>query len=295
MSNILNSNDFGLKIYNRFPPKYREDDVGQRYALKRYIEALSDGGFKPVIDDINGITHLIDPDNIDAKLLPIQFKQYGLELFNGIPENYLRYLLPRLGEAWSMKGTLGVVEFITSSISGVKAVTEVTFDEKENPYINIRLEMDYSIDDSYFPNDEQLKRLLLNFIPFYCDLGLYYAYMFYESQVLKTGDETLTKIKDIVSDNGNLKRWNLKEGAYSSLFGQAILGKSVFGYRGEDTEECEDHIKENVVVESVSFVLEDIDLDTGNEYNVVNGSRIKYSDSCYSIITINGEQTRIEY
>ena len=45
MSNILNSEDFGLKIYNRFPPKYREDDVGQKLALKRYLQALSDGGF----------------------------------------------------------------------------------------------------------------------------------------------------------------------------------------------------------------------------------------------------------
>ena len=42
MSNILNSEDFGLKIYNRFPPKYREDDVGQNFALKRYLQALSE-------------------------------------------------------------------------------------------------------------------------------------------------------------------------------------------------------------------------------------------------------------
>ena len=42
MSNILNSKDFGLKIYNRFPPKYREDDVEQKYALKRYIQSLSE-------------------------------------------------------------------------------------------------------------------------------------------------------------------------------------------------------------------------------------------------------------
>ena len=120
MSNILNSEDFGLKIYNRFPPKYREDDVGQKYALKRYIESASEGGFKHAIDDVNGITNLIDPDKVSSTVLPTLFQQYGLEIFNGIPEEYLRYLLPKLGEAWSKKGSLSVIEFITSSLSGIK-------------------------------------------------------------------------------------------------------------------------------------------------------------------------------
>ena len=77
MSNILNSEYFGLKIYNRFPPKYREDDVGQNFALKRYLQALSDGGFKYSIDEINGIADLKDPDKVDSKVLPILFKQIG--------------------------------------------------------------------------------------------------------------------------------------------------------------------------------------------------------------------------
>ena len=42
MSDRLDPKDFGLKLYNRFPPSYRADDVGQKYALKRYIEAAAD-------------------------------------------------------------------------------------------------------------------------------------------------------------------------------------------------------------------------------------------------------------
>lgn len=195
MSNILNSNDFGLKIYNRFPPKYREDDVGQNFALQRYLEALSDGGFKHSIDDINGITHLIDPDKVDAKMLPILFKQYGLEVFNGIPEDYLRYLLPKLGEAWSKKGSLSIIEFITSSLSGIKVSTEVAYDESDNPIVDVKFEMDYNIGD-YFPDSEQFKKLLSNFLPFYCDMGLIFNYMFYDSVSVRGDDYSEMTIFD---------------------------------------------------------------------------------------------------
>lgn len=195
MSN-LESKDFGLKIYNRFPPKYREDDVFQNYALKRYIEALSDGGFKYAIDEINGLMDLIDPVKVDSKVLPLLFKQYGLEVFNGIPENYLRYLLPRLGEAWSKKGSLSVIEFITSSLSGIKTVTDVTYDSKDNPYIGVRLEMDSSI-GNYFPEVKQFYRILKNFVPFYCDFGIVYSYMYYDNKSFSIKDyEDTIKIKD---------------------------------------------------------------------------------------------------
>ena len=96
MSNILNSEDFGLKIYNRFPPKYREDDVGQKLALKRYLQALSDGGFRYIIQDTNGLLDIKDPSRTSLDILLNLYKQYGLEVFNGIPENYLRSLLPYL-------------------------------------------------------------------------------------------------------------------------------------------------------------------------------------------------------
>lgn len=204
MSNILNSEDFGLKIYNRFPPKYREDDVGQNFALKRYLQALSDGGFKYSIDEINGITHLIDPDKADSKVLPVLFQQYGLSIFNGIPEEYLRYLLPRLGEAWSKKGSISVIEFVSSSLSGVKTSTEITYDEFGNPNVSVIFEMDYSI-GSYFPNSEQFKKLLTNFVPYYCDLAILYAYRFYDDINLKGDDTEEMIVHDTKEDSGVLK------------------------------------------------------------------------------------------
>lgn len=196
MSNLLSSKDFGSKIYNRFPLKYREDDVLQSHALKRYIEALSDGGFSHTIEDLNGITTLINPDKIDSKVLPLLFQQFGFDVFNGIPEQYLRYFLPKLGEAYSLKGSLGVVEFITSSLSGVKVSLDVITDEFGNQSVDIKFEMDYNL-GGYFPDAGQFTRILNKFLPFYLSRTLMYAYMFYENQVLRNREQEGIKINDL--------------------------------------------------------------------------------------------------
>ena len=195
MSNILNSEDFGLKIYNRFPPKYREDDMGQKLALKRYLQALSDGGFRYIIQDTNGLLDIKDPSRTSLDILLNLYKQYGLEVFNGIPENYLRSLLPYLSSAWKYKGSIDIIEFVTTTLSGIKVSSEINYADSrtalfgdavlghalfnnknshETPIITVRLEMDFSLSD-YFPSSEQFRRILENFVPFYCGLALVYA------------------------------------------------------------------------------------------------------------------------
>lgn len=196
MSNLLSSKDFGQKIYDKFPPKYREDDVLQSHALKRYIEVLSDGGFSPTIDDINGITSLINPEKIDSKVLPLLFQQYGFDVFNGIPEQYLRYFLPKLGEAYSLKGSMGVVQFITSSLSGVKVGLDLYKDEYDNPSVDIKFEMDYNL-GGYFPDATQFTRILNKFLPFYLSRTLMYSYMFYENEIMTGKENELLQINDL--------------------------------------------------------------------------------------------------
>ena len=283
MSNILNSEDFGLKIYNRFPPKYREDDTLYNYSLKRYLQALSDGGFKYSIDEINGITSLIDPDNVDSKVLPILFQQYGLDIFNGIPEEYLRYLVPKLGEAWSKKGSLSVVEFITSSLSGIKTSTDVYYDENNNPIIDVKLEMDYNMGD-YFPEAEQFTRLLNNFVPFYCDINMVYSYLFYESQILVGKEkvlETLFLFPELESASIGL---HIKSET-SAVLGEALMGVSVLG-TSLDVDTNEDLVVEKRV-DSGSLLIP-IDTSTNRSYNVLNSSFFTNGLYCYDLVTVGG-------
>lgn len=288
MSNILNSEDFGLKIYNRFPPKYREDDVGQNFALKRYLQSLSDGGFKHSIDDINGITNLIDPDRVDAKVLPILFKQYGLEVFNGIPEEYLRYLLPKLGEAWSKKGSLSVVEFITSSLSGVKVTTEVSYDENENPTIDVKFEMDYSI-GNYFPSAEHFSKLLKNFLPFYCDANLIYTYGFYDDASMRGRDSIQDRVIFLPSYESRAMRttFNTENTRKTAVLGEAVMGVAVFDTR---IDYIDTHI-DNIIgsVESGGRMRSSSNSLTNNASNTTNNNLYTNGLYEYDKVTVNND------
>ena len=42
---------------------YREDDAKVNFALKRYLQAVGDGGFKLAIDEWNGILDIYNPSN----------------------------------------------------------------------------------------------------------------------------------------------------------------------------------------------------------------------------------------
>lgn len=276
MSNTLDSKDFGLKIYDRFPPKYREDDARQNYALKRYLEALSDGGFAHAIEDINGITTLIDPEKIDAKFLPILFKQYGLEVFNGIPEEYLRYLLPKLGEAWSKKGSLSVVEFIISSLSGIKTSTQVTYDDNGNPLVDVRLEMDYNI-GNYVPNVEQFNRLLKNFVPSYSDVNMLFSYLFFEEQVLNAKDNGLIMlIKDIKDELGVLSDDDFTKNFLSFISAENQVLKC-----GEDLQTIFKLplAEENLSFKGVDFILNMVRVPLIEELSIVSPRGVPISDS----------------
>lgn len=199
MSERLDPNNFGLKIYNRFPEYYRTEDVNQRYALKRYLEAAADGGFKHIIEEQNGILDLVNPRTTPSEVLYFLYEQYGLKMFHGIPEEFLRSFITNLGIAWSKKGSLDVIELIVSSLSGIKTNTLIEYDDLGNPTVIVNLLMDISLYD-YFPDPIQFKKILQNFIPYYCDLSMLYSYEFFEEQsLLVYGSDSYSL--DIMTEN----------------------------------------------------------------------------------------------
>lgn len=206
MSNLLlNSDDFGDKIYNRFPTKYKEDDVFNNYALKRYIQTAGEGGFKYSIEELNGLLDLKDKSNTPPEVLKLLAQELGFQYFNGIPEAYLRYLIPRIPEIWGKKGTLDVVDYAISIISGIQTTKRITYDEHGNPIINVYLEMDISLDSSYFPSAEQLNRIIAEFIPFSMDSVLVYAYAIFESATLRGSDRYFfDNVTDSKEDTGHI-------------------------------------------------------------------------------------------
>ena len=178
MSELLDSNTFGDKIYDRFPEMYKRDDKETGYQLKRFIQTAGEG-FKCVIDEINGISDLRDSDKVDSSILPVIYASHGLEVFNGIPEPYLRNLIPLLNSLFSRKGSISAVDYLCSIISGVICTVD-TSHFLEDYRIDILLDMDTSIKDN-FPSVEQLRRIVKEFVPFYCNTSLVFEYYFTDS------------------------------------------------------------------------------------------------------------------
>ena len=182
MSKTLDSYNFGDKLYNSIPEVYRTEDEKVNFALKRYLEALSDGGFAKVIEETNNILNLVDSEKIDAKLLPILFKSYGFEIFNGVPEMYLRKLLPVVSNLFSLKGSITSVEFLTSIISGVKSTIDVSETFSTDHAVDVILEMDYGAEQSSdLPDRQQLLRIIRDFVPFFCNVTIVFSYFFDEN------------------------------------------------------------------------------------------------------------------
>ena len=205
MSTTLNGTKFGERLYDTLPHLYHSEDEMVDFALKRYLQALSDGGYAYVIDELNGILDLNDPTKTPAEVLPVLFEQYGLPIFNGIPEAYLRKLLPILRDLYARKGATTVIEYLTSIISDVKSEVIISPDFKENYHIDIRLEMDYDQQGARdLPDREQLLRIIKEFLPFFIEVTFIFSYLFYELAKIQAREFSHDYITEIRSEHTRL-------------------------------------------------------------------------------------------
>lgn len=205
MSTTLNGTKFGERLYDTLPRLYHSEDEMVDFALKRYLQALADGGYAYVIDELNGILDLNDPTKTPAEVLPVLFEQYGLPIFNGIPEAYLRKLLPILRDLYARKGATTVIEYLTSIISDVKSEVIISPDFKENYHVDIRLEMDYDQQGARdLPDREQLLRIIKEFLPFFIEVTFIFSYLFYELAKIRAKEFSHDYITEIRSEHTRL-------------------------------------------------------------------------------------------
>ncbi len=196
MSNLIKEETFGLELYNRFPEMYKKDDEGTGYALKRYMQAAGEG-FKCAFEELNGIPDLIDPLKIPGEYLVLMFYSYGMEIFNGVPEPFLRNMIPIIGDLFSRKGSISTLVFLTSLVSGVETTLEYS-NFAEDHTLHVDLFIDYDKVGNSFPSQEQLVRIMNEFLPFYCRALIHYTF-YYEDDLklsiyeLFIGDGFLSK------------------------------------------------------------------------------------------------------
>lgn len=217
MSKVMDSKTFSEKLYNTLPAMYHNADSMVDYALKRYLQVLSDGGYSFVVDELNGILNLNDPERTPSEVLGVLFEQYGLPLFNGIPEVYLRKLLPILGDLYARKGATTVIEYLTSIISDVKTDIVISPDFLNDYHVDLRLEMDYDQTGARdLPDREQLLRIIKEFLPFFIEVTIIFVYLFYETAKLQARERLEDFVTEVRSEHSRLLSGN-KEGLFPTL------------------------------------------------------------------------------
>lgn len=299
MAKMLNSNNYGDKLYNSLPVLYRVSDREVNLALKRYLSVLADGGFKYNIDELNGILSLNDPTETPTEILPIIFAQYGLEIFHGLPELYLRNLLPILRDLYARKGATTVVEYLTSQITNVEA--DITYDEDYYNNYRLYLNIHLDTDDTNVPDREQLLRIIREFLPFFVETIIVFIYMYYdEATLIGVDHDFLDEVKTDQDENlsivpaQGLLYYNLLNVETKKLNSTFILNDSY--YVNEEIDPYEDKLKpleydsgvfdedttvDEVVGESFNLesLLELIFLDTDDSHVDAMTELTPYADS----------------
>ena len=137
MSSILSSEDFGKKLYQTLPPIYREDDSKVNFALKRYLEALDEGGVQLVFSELLSLYDILEVDKCPPEVLPLLSKMLGYNYIEEVDVETQRKIIANLIELYKRKGTKSVINFITREFT--------QFDTKV-------IELQYRIFKTWSPN-----------------------------------------------------------------------------------------------------------------------------------------------
>lgn len=111
--------DFSDFLYNKLPKVYRDEDQKIGYPLKRYLEALVEGGFAHIIEGVNEFITLIDPDKIPEEFLPHLCNSFGLTYFPDLDSTYQRKFLSNVGEIMKRRGTYAGIHYLAKSLTGL--------------------------------------------------------------------------------------------------------------------------------------------------------------------------------
>lgn len=169
MSNILNPDNFGEKLYNRLPSIYRTEDESNDFALKRYLESLSEGGYAKLINEMNGILNIVDPEKTPTKVLKHLFGQYGLSTFQGADEKLVRKLLQIISDVFARKGSKSTIYYIASILTGCECVINYSI---ENGVYMLRIAFEVEDETQLLSDTDKafLQSMLKDYVPFYWDL-----------------------------------------------------------------------------------------------------------------------------
>ena len=178
MPKIIGGNDIVDFIYYRHLPKvYSEYDkqYTKHQDLYKYLQASLYSGSEYLLEKSLGIKELVDPLKCPEELLPLLYKCWGLEYFQDIDVYYNRVFLANIGEFVKRRGTIGGIQFIIRTLTGMESKVEYErktkeHDGKEGRYLHIKM-LSEDINQAYnvTTNVYVVAKFIKTHIPFYFD------------------------------------------------------------------------------------------------------------------------------
>lgn len=106
-------------LYNkRLPQVYREADLDTDMCLRRFLQAMIEGGFTEALSSVEGITDLTDPLKCPDEIFPYLFNSFGYTYSADIPINYQRKVLYNHGELYQKRGSIEYINVLARILTG---------------------------------------------------------------------------------------------------------------------------------------------------------------------------------
>lgn len=155
----------------RLPQVYREADIDAQYCLKRFLQAMIEGGFTDAIKSADDIVSLTDPLKCPDEIFPYLFKSFGYTYSADIPIVYQRKILNNHGELFRKRGSLEYINILTRILTGFEC--ELNIERVDGVRVlTITLLVDTTVATEEFQYYISLVKKFVSegYIPFYLDV-----------------------------------------------------------------------------------------------------------------------------
>lgn len=185
---------FGDYLYNRLPSVFRTED--KDLVLYKYIQSLVDGGFTPLLSDLDKLQLLVQPELCPLEFLPLLCESLGFYYEYGLAEGFQRKFLNNILYLYSIKGTKPCIEYLVREMSGLPTAIIV---ENSNGKTNCSITMTIYEDstESFIVAQSVIVKYVEKFMPLGVTSEIKSVYNFvdtFDNITLNDDEDTIPKI-----------------------------------------------------------------------------------------------------
>lgn len=202
----FSKDNIGNYLYSRLPSYHRIQDEKNNFILKRFMDVLNES-FKENAKALDKALSLVSANKCPEEDLHQLAKSLGADWIDTIHPRYQRTIVTLLTKMYKIKGTVDVIRFIASQLSGFKAeviegeIPEEYFkpgDEKLR-LLTIRLQAP-ELDDPILAQQHEstISEVIGKFVPVHTKYILVVTYYYDEPYYKRINEKETSKVKQVL-------------------------------------------------------------------------------------------------